>query len=284
MPLSKVTIKGTNWVKDESGLHLLHADEPHALLMAAGYLKFKLAKTRSEGLYFRGQKKLYGSLIPTLYRDVKTQKVQDKRHASLTVLIEDFRKSGNIFGSFGDYSHEPLLQHYGISTSWIDLVDNIWVALWFACNRAMTTGKQNEFLHFEKRIPSDSEKNAYILLVAADIDTRSRNKPGYFFGDNTELVDLRMAAPSVFLRPHAQHGLLFRKKGLEGGRPLDYADQIRGVIRVELQKAITWLGDGKMVNTHSLFPPPFYDNGYQILLTSGVVGDSSTGTIAHVGA
>lgn len=284
MPLSKVSIKSTNWTKDDSGAHVLHADEPHALVMAAGYLKFKLSRSDSEGIYFRGQRKLYGSLVPSLYRGLVSQKAQDKKHTALATIIAKFKASGTIFKSFGDYAHEPLLQHYGISTSWIDLVDNVWVALWFACHRAMSIGKINEFMHFERRIPSDTDKFAYILLIGADISSRARNKPGYYFGESTELVDLRMAAPSVFLRPHAQHGLLFRKKGDEGGRSLDYLDQVRGIIRVDLAKAIDWLGTGKMVNTHSLFPPPYYDNGYQILLTCGVNGDSSTGTIAHVGA
>lgn len=224
MPLSKVTIKSTSWTTDVSGVNVLHAEEPHALVMAAGYLKFKLAKSSNEGIYFRGQRKLYGSLVPTLYRGLSAQKAQDKKHTALANLIGQFRTSGNIFTSFGEYAHEPLLQHYGISTSWIDLVDNVWVALWFACHRAMAIGKASEFVHFERRLPSGDEKFAYVLLVAADISSRSRHKPGYFFGDNTELVDLRMAAPSVFLRPHAQHGLLFRKKGEEGGRSLDFAD------------------------------------------------------------
>lgn len=284
MPLSKVTIKSTSWTTDVSGVNVLHAEEPHALVMAAGYLKFKLAKSSSEGIYFRGQRKLYGSLIPTLYRGLSAQKTQEKKHTALASLIAEFKKSGNIFASFGEYAYEPLLQHYGISTTWVDLVDNVWVALWFACHKAMAIGKASEFVHFERRLPTDDEKFAYILLIGADISNRSRHKPGYYFGDNTELVDLRMAAPSVFLRPHAQHGLLFRKKGDEGGRSLDYADQVRGIIRVDLGKAIDWLGTGKMVNTHSLFPPPYYDNGYQILLTCGVTGDSGTGTIAHIGA
>lgn len=284
MSLKKVTLKGTAWVTDDSGSEVLQADEPHALVMAAGYLKFSLAKSASEGVYFRGQRKLYGSLPPTLFRGVTSQRAQDNRKDAVANLIKQFKSKGRIFNSFGEYAHEPLLQHYGISTTWIDLVDNLWVALWFACHRAMTIGEFGEFMHFERRVPSEIDKYAYVLLVGADIQRRSREKPGYYFGDNTELVDLRMASPSVFLRPHAQHGLLFRKKGRVEGRPLDYGDQVRGTIRVELRKALDWLGTGKMVNTHSLFPPPFYDHGYQILLTSGVVGNAATGTISHVGA
>lgn len=284
MLLNNVAIKGTSWARDDSGVDILHAHESHALVMAAGYLKFKLAKASSEGIYFRGQRKLYGTLSPTLYRGLSTQNAQDKRHTALADILLRFRGSGQIFKSFGEYAHEPLLQHYGISTSWIDLVDNVWVALWFACHQVRSIGKMGEFIHFEKRIPSDQEKYAYLLLIAADIGHRSRNKPGFFYGDNTEMVDLRMAAPSVFLRPHAQHGLLFRKFGTEGRRPLDYADQIRGILRVDLQKALDWLGEGRMVNTHALFPPPYYDNGYQILLTCGVIGDQTIGTVSHIGA
>lgn len=284
MSLSKQSIKNSSYLPDVSGTDVLHVDEPHALTMAAGYLKYTLAKDSSEGIYFRGQRKIYDGLFPTLYRDTPSIKVQNAKHAALSKLLQKFVDSGKIFNSFGDYAHEALLQHYGINTTWMDLVDNVWVALWFACHKAMSVGKNGEYVHFERRIPSSSNEYAYLILVGVDVDYRAKEKPGYFHGPNTELVDLRMAAPSVFLRPHAQHGLLFRRKGDATGRGLDYSTQIRGVIRVDLAKALDWLGNGKMVNTHSLFPPPFYDNGYQILLTCGVHGDRSTGTISHIGA
>lgn len=285
MPFSKVSIRGARWLKDPSGIHVLHADEPQALVMAAGYLKFTHAQDNGEGIYLRGQRKLYGSLVPSLYRNVATQVGRAKGHASLADVVDQYRESGKIFGGFGSYAHEPLLQHYGVSTTWIDLVDNVWVALWFACHQARIAGKRHEFLHFEARQPDGKDDYAYVLLVGADLTKRDRTKPGYFNGPNTELVDLRVAAPSVFLRPHAQHGLLFRKKGVPGGnRAADYADQIRGVIRVDLSRAVDWLGQGRMTDVHSLFPPPYYDCGYQILLDAGVAGGELTGVVWHIGA
>ncbi len=290
MSLKKVTIRNTKLEVDANGDEVLHVEEPHALIMAAGYLKYLMASKSGEGVYFRGQRRLYGSLTPALFRghtnkEITNPKTREKRATALNEAVEYFRKTGSIFGTFGEYAHEPLLQHYGINTTWIDVVDNVWVALWFACHRALAAGKKSEYLHFERRIPSEKECFAYVLLVAADITNRNRDKPGWFFGDNTELVDLRMAAPSVFLRPHAQHGLLLRKKGIAGsGRPLDYKDQIRGVIRVDLARALHWLGDGKMVGIHSLFPPPYYDSGYQLLLSCQLPPDKDIGTIAHVGA
>lgn len=286
MPLSKITIPGTEHVTDkQSSIKVLHINDPHALVKAAGYLKFSHAGIdKSEAIYFRGERKIYGSLSPTLFRNVHQAKSKDNRLCSVNKAVKSFNDTCSIFKTFGDYAHEPLLQHYGIATSWIDLVDNLWVALWFACHQAKASGEISQYLHFERRIATSENDFAYILLVGADIDRRNSKKPGYYFGNNTELVDLRMAAPSVFLRPHAQHGLLFRCKGRNNERLNDYSKQIRGVVRVKLRDALDWLGDGKIVGTHSLFPPPFYDNGYQILLESGADVDKHIGSISMVGA
>lgn len=283
--LKKQSFPNTEWVKADGGHDVIVAKNPHALVTIAGYLKYVCAKEMGQGIYFRGQGTIYGTLCPTLYRDIKAQAGRDKRERSLGDVLTTVRKSAGIFNTFGQYAHEPLLQHYGIWTTWIDLVDNVWVALWFACNRAHSSGKRHEFLHFEERIPDGTPQYAYILLVAADITGRNRVKPGYFWGDDTELVDLRMAAPSIFLRPHAQHGLLFRCRGeKDTGRTLDYSKQVYGVIAVELPRALDWLGSGKMVSAHSLFPPPLYDDGYSILLNIDLDHVAGAGSIMQIGA
>ncbi len=286
MPLRRITIAGTEKIiEPETNTEVLHVNDPHALVKAAGYLKFSHATSdKNEGIYFRGERIIYGSLSPTLFRNIQQSKTKERRINLVNKAIESFREKCSIFGKFGTYAHEPLLQHYGISTTWVDIVDNLWVALWFACHQAKSTGDCGQYLHFERRIPKTNNEFAYILLVAADINRRDQAKPGYFSGKNTELVDLRMASPSVFLRPHAQHGLLFRCKGVDDERLNDYGQQIRGIVRVNLQDALAWLGDGKIVGTHSLFPPPFFDAGYQILLESGAEIDKQIGSIALVGA
>jgi len=254
-------------------------------LTVAGYLKYVGAKESGQGVYFRGQRTIYESLRPTLYRDITTSGGKYRKELAMNKALSAVRDTAKIFQTFGRYAHEPLLQHYGIATTWIDLVDNVWVALWFACNRAFLSGKLKQHMHFEPRIPQGKGEFAYILLIAADITGRNRYKPGYYFGNDTELIDLRMAAPSVFLRPHAQHGLLFRKNGVDpSGRPLDYSCQIYGIVGVELSRAIDWLGNGKMFSVHSLFPPPLYDVGYDILLNVDMDDAGSIGSVVHVGA
>lgn len=276
MAFEKINIIGSEWI-EENGTKILDVEESHALIMAAGYLKHNTL----EGVYFRGQSQIYSELRPSLYRGIDGDNGRSNRERRMNAKIEEYRAACPAFSKFGEYAAEPLLQHYGLQTTWLDLVDNIWVALWFACFEAKAT-KDGHFLHFQKRVINESNKYAYIYLVGVDLERRRKSKPGFWNGENTELVDLRIATPSYFLRPHAQHGLLFRCKGVEGGRSLDYSKQVRGIVRIPLEKAFDWLGTAHTVGIHSLFPPAFYDNGYKILLQSGVTFEKNNTGIGGV--
>lgn len=284
-PLSNISIPGSEIVTDSaSGREVFHVANPHALTQAAGYLKFIEGPAR-RGVFFRGQRKLYKTLSPTLFRDIATQEAQSRRIRALRQACASIARENIIFDQIPPEAHEPLLQHYGLNTSWLDLVDNIWIALWFACHRAMAVGPSGCFLHFERRDPADEQEAfAYILLVAADIVPSDPFVPGLWRGSNTELVDLRVSAPSIFLRPHAQHGVLFRMRGNAVRRPLDYAPQVVGTIRVDLRHALKWLGEAATLSTHALFPPPFYDKGYGFLLERPLPADRMVGGIQHIGS
>ena len=230
----------------------------------------------------RGQGKLYDSLSPTLYRGI-TPKTQSKRHERLSRVIHEFYSSCDLFKKVPDYAREPLLQHYGIQTTWLDIVDNVWVALWFAVHRALTSGAENQYMHFDVRNPLIGDEFAYLLLIKTEDSRVEQVKKGISKGKLSETVDLRIAAPSIFLRPHAQHGLLFRARGTDGGRLTDYSSAIAGVLRFSLEDGKRWLGFGAMHDVRGLFPPPYFDHGYRILL--GVTqAERAVGVITHVGA
>ncbi|MEH2586733.1 FRG domain-containing protein [Bradyrhizobium sp. AZCC 1721] len=280
--LGNISIRNAEIAKDPHGQEVLHVRDPHALIQAAGYLKFTRGK-KNEAIYFRGQSETYSTLTPSLFRGIgPNQSAQSKRVMEQNRFIAEIVGKADIFSRFPQFAHEPLLQHYGLSTTWIDLVDNIWVALWFASHEAHVSGKQSQYLHFEKRMPATDHEFAYILLVAAD--SSQAGPPGLFKGTETELVDLRVACPSIFLRPHAQHGVLFRRRGKGNLRPTDYSDQIRGVIRMRLSDALSWLGEAKTLGIHTLFPPPYYDQGYKILLDGRFENSRKVGSILIVGA
>ena len=281
MSLSKLNIRGTKATTNAQGQIVFQVRDTHTLIQAAGYLKHVRGK-QSELVYFRGESKLYSTLPPTAFRGISTHRAVSKAISRVNAAISQFSRP---LESTGSYAHEALLQHYGLKTTWIDLVDNIWVALWFACHNAKSVGPCGEYLHFERRIPrTDPTGKAYVLLIAADAVAPDKKLPGFYAGATTELIDLRMAAPSVFVRPHAQHGLLMRKKGNTVQRPTDYSSQVRGILEIDLADALEWLGNSTALSTHSLFPPPSYDNGYGNLLSVGFQGAKNVGSIFHVGA
>jgi len=284
--LSKLVSPGGKWIKDdESGVFVYDVANQHVLVQAAGYLKHVLAKDATCGVFFRGQTKLYPALLPSLYRGATTQAHKQARDKALA----DYLKSceGNVMSAVPDYAREPLLQHYGIRTRWLDLVDNIWVALWFACYTAHATGPFGQYLHFEVRKPgpdSDKPSYAYVLMVKAGVEVLDGKKPGFFNGTDTELIDLRIAAPSIFLRPHSQHGLLFRRSKWADHKHMDNAEFVAGVLRVRLCDALDWLGDGALTSIHALFPPATYDFGYRELLNSAPTGNKTIAGINVIGA
>ena len=282
----KVRIKGCELV-DEKNPHIIHANTPHGLIQAAGYIKHNVARSGIYGVYFRGQREIYDTFRPTLYRGLKNKKSTVSKNTEINKLLKKIRDENKVLRDVKDYTLEPLLQHYGFKTRWIDVVDNIWIALWFSCHKAQTWGRLSEYLHFERREPlkePEDNRYAYIFLLSCSHSKTKIYEPGKTGNRYSELIDLRYSVPSYFLRPHSQHGLLIRKKDIHYGTDIDFTELIEGIIRINLVDALVWLGDGRTFDVHSLFPPPSYDFGYQQLLELRDYGNIHVGAIHHIGA
>lgn len=269
-PLSKLTHQfGEHVIDKASGQEVFHVNSSHVLIQAAGYLKHNLALIEGMGVYFRGQTRLYDEITPSLFRGIgnNSNKIPQRRD-KIDELIDSIYSAGDALRSVDRRCAEPLLQHYGVRTTWLDVVDNIWVAIWFACNDAISY-RRGEYLHFEPRIPdfyrSGEPEYAYVLLIAS-ANQPADGLPGHFASERSETVDLRIAAPSHFVRPHAQHGLLVRRLSKTSRAVSDMSPLHVGTIRIDLPAALEWLGSASTLTTHSLFPPAYYDYGYRELL------------------
>ena len=129
---SKVRIEGAHLIDDSRPRHV-HVETPHALIQAAGYIKHTVASKGIFGVYFRGQRRLYDGLTPSLYRGLSTIGAAENGHRALRELLARITTDNKVLRNLSNYTIEPLLQHYGFRTRWLDIVDNIWIALWFAC-------------------------------------------------------------------------------------------------------------------------------------------------------
>lgn len=162
--LVRAPIKGCHILKKEDIFEkislpasmMIEADTPQGFIQAIGYLKYTLSQ-KGYDVVLRGQQQLYGNLKPSLFRNSGTsqdeynttedffnKRILDTKEKFAKRYIEYLQKDSNKsikslqkdmydFIDVEEQFFPPLLQHYGIKTPWLDVVDNIWVALWFSC-------------------------------------------------------------------------------------------------------------------------------------------------------
>lgn len=271
----------------------------HALNQIIGYAKFN---NQSYGnVYYRGEWRLHKSIKPSIFRDCKIiEKASDRLASIIKKISSDPQMQNEIkvkpYSKDDKSKIEGLLQHYGIPTRFIDVVDNHWIALWMGLHKLEKQKRLNQFYHYSKRsIPlvefakgtpvSDELLFQYILLIAVPFAERN-SCSGIRKSTNYLEVDLRQALPSIFLRPHAQHGLVIRRivhTDTDGSSPdaYDIAPAVIGIIKIRIDRAREWLGDGSLLTQDNLFPPPAYDHGYDLLLSRSDLFEETDCTIAR---
>ena len=147
-----------------------------------------------------------------------------------------------------------VLQHYGIRTPWLDVVRNLYTAIWFATHDFETRGcclVAN---------PSETE-HGYISLYDARPEGKSWLK----------IVDLWGNDSSRHFRPHAQHGLSLAKQEDNAVAPSDEQDlEPYRIAHVEFPNSRKWALCGHLFSARFLFPAPEYDDSLKQLSGSGV--------------
>lgn len=255
----------------------------HGLNQMIGYAKFTYNNYGS--VFYRGECRLHQSLIPSLFRECKYTSSKAKKLNELLHLIhadnrlERELKLSDVDPEKQEIKIEGMLQHYGVPTRFIDVVDNHWIALWMGLYKIQTLKRINKYYHYKKReLPlsemlcgsktSEDMLYQYILLIAIP-DERVNNGDGIEIMDDVITVDLRKALPSMFLRPHAQHGLVIRNRGKDCNNVTfyDVSNNVIGILKIRIDRTDEWLGNGQLLTQDNLFPSPGYDYGYDLLLS-----------------
>jgi len=223
----------------------LFIEQPEMLAGFAGYLKVQcFKKAPGSKVFCRGQINDYPS-IPSLLRG----KDLTDEHLKLRLAAYDkLACKAKILYNASRFQQEnihPIFQHYGLKTPWLDLVDNVFVAIWFATKKFYNEKNGNK-AHYKT----------------------SRKKFGhiYFYSTSpkTKYFDLREGHSSLSLRLHAQHGISMTRNDDEwsvANRSLD--DHL--VATVKFPNIKEWRPDGKIFSTRFLFPSADLDNTYKYL-------------------
>lgn len=255
-----------------------------------GYLKY-LNRTYAN-VYSRGQCELYDSLIPSLYRGKVNLQSENRK---IDIIVNRFMNDNKMINSLGldvldkvrsSYKIESTLQHYGASTSFLDVVDNHWVALWMGLNKYEVKEQIDKYAKYVERTIPLIEKNSgdeelydkkewekriyqFILLIAVPFP-ECQTIDGINDTKDIIEIDLRKSLPSIFLRPHAQHGLVIKKnvqKDIKSAIDYDLSTNVVAIIKIRIDRAKQWIGNGELLTQDNLIPPPGYDPGYDLLLS-----------------
>lgn len=103
----------------------------------------QIIKQAKRRYYYRGENQIYPTCKPSLLRNIQNQKnefdkqielfVYDMKIYEFKMLLSKFKHISNWDKQYSDVLYEPLAQHYGIETKWLDITNDFEVALFFAC-------------------------------------------------------------------------------------------------------------------------------------------------------
>ncbi len=180
-----------------------------------------------ERLFYRGQTEEW-ELKPSLYRNIETHDKMDLADSWRKQALEVLEKEKFDYKGTPD-EREALAQHYGLATSFIDIVDHFQTALWFACD-----GQK------------DNNSVGYIYVISVP-------------EDKATIIDLRNK-PSKWLRPHVQQGFCFKMNHISqcGLVPKDYHIMTFVVPRELLER---W-SNYDVIKHNYMYPPEEDDSSY----------------------
>lgn len=216
--------------KTPNGLPIIELPLPQILAGFAGYLKYQC----STNVFFRGEKNYHKTTIPSLFRvkdgDLSCEIPKRKKaYDTLVETISDIYKPKR----FQRKDIRPLLQHYGVKTDWLDLVDNIFVALWFSNN-------------------DSDEKFSYIKFFVESTNTCT-----------LIVKNLRQEIASLSLRAHCQHGISSTKDVEWSIENINFNSNLIAIAKLPNNHANRL--KGYIFSESFMFPNEELDNTYNFL-------------------
>ena len=170
--------------------------------------------------YYRGENQIYISSQPSLYRSLDKLNTTEKiiYHFVANMRIAEFQLFLNKLKivkfwseNYGTVLYEPLAQHYGLETEWLDITSDLNVALFFATCKYDKINKK--WAPLKKREIESNKNTQYGVIFhipkwKADF---TQINAGYMKDDKANLILPIGYQP--FMRCHSQHayGICMKK-------------------------------------------------------------------------
>ena len=249
-------------VETNSNRDYVYLEDPIVLARFAGHLKHNLGQPLNGfQVFMRGQSNDYPRMQPSICRNIDgTENNPQARYKAYEELVLRIRKLNNLKRFRGEIGG-AILQHYGIRTPWLDLVDNLFIALWFASHNRTYS---EPFQYIPKSIGEFGWIYFLRLEDPMDRDSIIKNK-GVVVGENSKWVDLRSYQTSLSLRAHTQHGI-FASRSNSVNFSYDLGDLVVAAVKFPVtQDFISLLDEFVPFSSSYMFPSSDYDNTYKNL-------------------
>ncbi len=193
---------------------------------------------------FRGESQFHRRLVPSLYRRSRSDAVNRRRFSAYLECLAELPQL--VRGTrFRKYNLGAVLQHYGLKTPWVDAVDDLSIAIWFALHSAKKTDQG--WLYSRSK-----ESHGWIVFLACD--------------KKLQLNDLRSQHSSRNSRCHAQQGYSLARKDDSGSYCKSCVDLTDLVIaRVRIPNQDEWHLSGFRYSQDYFFPSCDIDDTYRQL-------------------
>lgn len=225
----------------------LYCDEP-AIVARFSAQMAQLARQHSKSeisILMRGQSDHYDGMVPSLFRTLASSVMSSSLLQAETLFEKEVAQIN--FERFKRPHLAALLQHYGYRTAWLDVVDNLWVAVWFATHILEGVGQR-------KWTRQRHGGSGWLYLIAARASLK-----------DPCAIDLRREHHGLSLRPHTQSGWSIRgPNGLEH----DLRASVIGCIEFPINER--WSISGHMGSSGFLFPAKQLDDTLRRLVENDV--------------
>ena len=234
--------KTTNLQRRDGSLYLC-IDRPFVL---AAFFAFCNGKGTDTRIFLRGCTKYHATAYPSLFRGIRTDRDSDEqqwRWRAYQAVLKNLRELKG--KRWGREDLGAVLQHYGIRTPWLDVVRNLYTAIWFATHEL-----------------SDSRLHVAVKPTKSDHCWISfyRRK----FGTEKKLLlvkDLAAVHSSTHVRPHTQHGVSLAMQPDDANIPCPFQDFNKyRIAQVHFPNREEWHVSGHMFSTPFMFPSPDNDD------------------------
>jgi hypothetical protein len=212
----------------------LYVEDPVILARFISEIKQLAAKRMGAEIYLRGQAEDFLRMVPSLFRPMAADAESDRLLRAYDDLCSRLPKVYGL-GRFRRPKIGALLQHYGLRTPWLDLVDNLFVAAWFGLH------KPDEVSLGWRR--STMEYGWIHAVASASLD-----------GSKLDVCDLRREHHPLSVRLHTQHGMSVCRPN----RGRDFSNYLAASVRFPVNDC--WISSVGCLSPSFLFPSKEIDD------------------------